>query len=117
MHRIISEFIKDDIDKVFANTYGNAPTTDQALSQKHIDIAKEELFPLNGLPARETLLVPEFAPVRQLSLCLDVSDEFRAEYNDWLIEMFGQKRIAYKCNGVILIHPNNAEMLKRLSNE
>jgi len=110
----INSIISNESTKFLTRAYGNAPTTNSNATQKQMDMAKEALLSLKGPHIRETKLVSEFAPVRQLSWSLDVSDKFRSEFNVWLIEMFGKKRTAYKCNGTILIHPNNAEMLKGL---
>jgi hypothetical protein len=60
-----------------------------------------------GVPIIENSCLPEFTPVLELKLDTPVTDEFRANFNQWLVDMFGSNRSIYMMNGNILAHPNN----------
>jgi len=66
----------------------------------------------NGLTVSTSLYVPEFRAKRQLSTNLDVSDEFRSEFNTWLMEFFGGERVMYKMNGGLIMHPGTKKFLE-----
>jgi hypothetical protein len=62
--------------------------------------------------------LPEKMPVLELSYNVSVSDEFRAEFNSWLLEMFGKKSVAYIVDmsmlggkKIIVMNPSNIARL------
>lgn len=50
---------------------------------------------LFGLPIHSNPLIPDTMPVLQLSSTVNVSDAFRAEMNQWLLDTFGVKQVAF----------------------
>lgn len=67
---------------------------------------------LFGIDVIVSPLLPEFAPVLELRLDAPVTDQFRAEFNAWLRDMFGQRRQFYMVMGKYAMHPNNMQFLK-----
>jgi hypothetical protein len=61
----------------------------------------------NGLKIVKSHLIEEFTPKLQLSTKVDVTDEFRSSFNQWLIDMFGTERKAFVFGNTMFMHPNN----------
>lgn len=66
---------------------------------------------IHGLKIVKSHLIEEFTPKIQLSGKVDVTDEFRSRFNQWLIEMFGSERKAIVMGNTVFIHPNNYRKL------
>lgn len=65
----------------------------------------------NGLKIVKSHLIEEFTPKLQLSTKVDVTDEFRSSFNQWLIDMFGTEGKAIVMGNTVFIHPNNYRKL------
>lgn len=68
-----------------------------------------------GIPIIKSSLIPEFSPKMKLSEDVDVSDNFRNEFNSWLIGFFGEERTIYFYNHSIATHPQTYRLIERLS--
>lgn len=76
-----------------------------------------------GLPPLETFMgmrivaspyLPEFVPTLKLNPYAPVTDEFRAEFNKWLLDMFGERREFLMVEGrTIVAHPNSVNFLRQ----
>ena len=67
---------------------------------------------LFGLPVITSSLIPDEVPKLSLHPDAPVGDKFRAEMNQWLLDMFGTKKVAFVINGKqFVIHPKNFAIL------
>jgi hypothetical protein len=68
-----------------------------------------------GIPVVENRHIQP-VPVLQLSPNFKwCSEEFRAETNAWLLDLFGTKEVAYLVHGFgLVMHPKHVAMLKGL---
>jgi len=57
--------------------------------------------------------VPEFQQVLKLSPDAPVTNEFRADMDQWLLEQFGRRRCGYVVQGILYVHPNTMEYVKQ----
>ncbi len=57
--------------------------------------------------------LPETIPKVRLSSDINVTAEFRDEYDNWLQDKFGSHRVVYMIDGKIAVHPENMEILKK----
>jgi hypothetical protein len=76
---------------------------------------------LYGLPVHTSPLLAEKELKIKLSHDVLVSDEFRARFNEWSLNMFGEERMMYVMDlsalgisggRVVMGHPRNVAMLK-----
>ena len=67
--------------------------------------------PLDGIQIYVSPLLNEFNPKLQLSRKVDVTDEFRATFNKWLLDMFGAERAFYMTENGLYMHENNKRFL------
>lgn len=66
---------------------------------------------LNGIPIQTSSMLNEFKPKLELSSNASVTDEFRATFNKWLLDMFGSERLFYMTENGLIMHPNNKHFL------
>jgi len=67
---------------------------------------------LNGIPVYESnLIAPK--PVLRLTEEVLISDSFRAEFNDWLLQKFGKTYPAIVTGAGIFMHPIAFRQLKK----
>lgn len=45
----------------------------------------------NGMQIATSLLCPEYKPILEISPFCPMTDDFRAEMNEWLFDMFGRE--------------------------
>ncbi len=56
--------------------------------------------------------LPETIPKVRLSNDINVTAEFRDEYDNWLQDKFGSCRVVYMIDGKVALHPENMQILK-----
>ncbi len=66
-----------------------------------------------GMRLIENPEIPEKAPKIQLSDAVEVSPQFRQEYDAWLLERFGSNRVVCVIDGKMIVNPVNAAMLSK----
>ena len=69
---------------------------------------------LFGIPVRTGAYIPENKPKFSLKYGDYVSEECRADFNQFLIENFGYVPCAFITKDAIYIHPNNVRHLEKL---
>ena len=57
--------------------------------------------------------IPEKAPKIQLSEKVDLSDDFREEYDAWLLKRFGADRVVCMIDGKIVTNPANVAIFSK----
>lgn len=68
---------------------------------------KESPDNLTGMSLVGNPHIPEKAPKIQLSDKVDLSDDFREEYDAWLLKRFGADRVVCMIDGKIVTNPAN----------
>lgn len=68
------------------------------------------MIPLHGIDVLVSDLMTE--PRVQLDPNVPCTDKFRAEYNEWLRQFFGEQPAACMMGGDIVMHPSVLAMLK-----
>ncbi len=66
-----------------------------------------------GMSLVENPEIPEKAPRMQLSNKVDVSQEFREEFDAWLLKKFGADRVVCMIDGKLVTNPANAARFAR----
>ena len=56
--------------------------------------------------------IPEREPRIKLSNKIELPPKFRKDFNDWLLERFGTKRVYFMLNDTLCTHPNNLQALR-----
>lgn len=69
---------------------------------------------LFGMQIIEHPLVPERSPRMTLSHKVPVSDEFRKEFDAWLLEFFGTEATAIVMSGKLFVNPANMVIIRGL---
>ena len=74
-----------------------------------------EIGTFMGIPIKTSNLIPEKQPTIELSLGVNVSDEFRKKTNAWYIKMFGYKTVCYMVGDTMTMNPKTFAKLEMQS--
>lgn len=67
----------------------------------------------NGLKVYVSSMVDEFTPVLKISPSIEVTDTFRQEFNQYLLDMFGSTKTILMIGENIVVHPNTYRLLRK----
>ncbi len=73
----------------------------------------EETSSFTGTNLVENPNIPEKAPKIKLSDKVDLSSEFRDEYDAWLLKRFGSDRVVCMVDGKIITNPANVALFTK----
>lgn len=71
----------------------------------------------NGMEVHISTLIPEFEPRETLSEDVQVSEEFREEFNNQLLNFFGRESKVYISDNKTIMHPNVYMKMKKSIDE
>lgn len=67
----------------------------------------------NGLKVYVSDMVDEFTPILELKPTIEVTDSFRKEFNQYLLDTFGSTKTILLVGNNIIVHPNTYRSLRK----
>lgn len=74
-------------------------------------LGKAERFA--GVPVIPDPNMPQFEQIIELRKKVTVSEEFRKQFDNWALKLFGQRRLVLSYRGVFIVHPTTMLYLKK----